>query len=81
MKTQLKNKGTENNKLIEVIMKVTEEMERTKAVPSRQVAPSLDHRHHTYSGEARQLLPSEDRRWKLFSEVPKMMVLSGTEVP
>ena len=53
-------------------MKVTEEMERTRdSHPARQVAPSLDHRHHTYSGEARQMLPSEDRRWKFFSEVLK----------
>jgi len=35
------------------------------------MAPSLDHRHHTYSGEARKMLPSEDRRRKLFSEVLK----------
>jgi len=72
MKIQLENKSTENNKLSEEVMKVTEEMERTKGGhPTRQVAPSLDHRHHTYSGEARQILPSEDRRRKLFSEVLK----------
>jgi len=68
MKTQLENNCTENNKLSEEVMKVTEEMERTKrSHPARQVAPYLDHRHHTYSGEARKMFPSEDRRRKLFS--------------
>jgi len=82
MKTELENKSTENNKLSEEVMKVIEEIERTKGShPARQVAPSLDHRHHTYSSEGRQMLPSEDRRRKLFSEVLKKMVASGTESP
>jgi len=69
MKTQLENKCTENNKLSEEVMKVTEEMERTKGRhTARQVAPSL---YHTYSGEARQMLPSKGRRMTLFSEVLK----------
>jgi len=38
MKTQLENKSTENNKLSEEVMKVTEEMARTKGShPARQV--------------------------------------------
>jgi len=58
MKTQLQNKSKENKKLSEDVMKVTEEMERTRdSYPARQVAPSLDHRQHTYSGESRQVLP------------------------
>jgi len=72
MKTQLENKNKENKKLNEEVMKVTEEMERTSGSHAvRQVAPSLDHMQHTYSGEARQMLPSEDRRRKLFTEVLK----------
>ena len=53
MKTQLENKNKENKKLSEEVMKVMEEMERTSdSHPARQVAPSLDHRQHTYSDEA-----------------------------
>jgi len=72
MKTQLENKSTENIKLIQMVMKVTEEMERTKgSLTARQVAPSLYHRHHTYSGEAQQMLLSEYGRRRLFSVVLK----------
>jgi len=72
MKTQLENKSAENNKVSEEFMKKTEEMERTKCShPARDLAPSLDHRRHTYSSEARQMLPSEERRRKLFSELLK----------
>jgi len=51
-------------------MKVTEEMERTKdSYSARQVAPSMDHRRHIYSGEARQVLPSVRR--ELYSDTLK----------
>jgi len=35
------------------------------------VAPSLNHRQHNYNGEPRQVLPSEVKRGKLFSELLK----------
>jgi len=72
MKKQLENMCTEKKELSENVMKLTLEMERRKGShPARQMAPYLDHRHLTYSGETRQILPSEDRRRKLFSEVVK----------
>ena len=37
----------------------------------RLVAPSLNHRQHNYNGEPRQVLPSEVKRGKLFSELLK----------
>ena len=53
-------------------MRVKDEMERTRGIrPLRQVAPSMDHSQHNYNGEPRQLVPSEVKRRKLFSEVLK----------
>jgi hypothetical protein len=71
MKTQLEYKSEENKKLREEVMKIMEETERTRGQPTRQVTPSLDHRQHTYSGEARLVPRSEVRRRKFFSEVVK----------
>ena len=72
MKTQLENKSKENKKLNEDVMEVKEEMERTKdSYSARQVAPSMEHRPHIYSGEARHVLPSEVGRRKLLSDTLK----------
>jgi len=80
MKTRLENKCKENKKLREEVMKITEEMERTRdSYPAREVAPSMDHRQHAYSGEARYLFPSEVSRSKLFSDILKDDGESGTE--
>jgi hypothetical protein len=69
MKTQLENKSKES----EEVMKITEEMDRTRdSQPTRHVAASVDHRQHTYSGESRLVPPSEVRRRKLLSEVVKV---------
>ena len=47
-------------------------MDRTRGCqPAREVALSPDQRHQTYIGEARELLPFEDRRRNIFSEMLK----------
>jgi len=61
-------------------MKVTEEVERTKdSYSAREVAASIYQRWHTFSGEARQVLPSEVGRRKLFLETLKNDGESRTE--
>ena len=73
MKTKLENKVKENKKMNKEVMKETEEVERTKdSYSAREVAPSMDHKWHTFSGEARQVLPSEVGRKKHFSEALKI---------
>jgi len=60
LRKHLDNNSKEINKLSEEIMKVTEEMARTKeSYSATHLAPSMDDRRHTYSGEARQVLPSK----------------------
>jgi len=47
-------------------------MEKTRGShPAREVALSQDQSHQTYIGETRQLLPFEDRRRNIFSEMLK----------
>jgi hypothetical protein len=72
MKTQIESKSRENKKLRDEVMKVTEEMAKIRdGQPARHEAPSLDHMQQTVRHGARQVLPSEGRRGKLFSEMLK----------
>jgi len=69
---QLENVNEEHKKLREEVKNATEEMARRRDSQSvRQVAPSLDHLQQYPQSRARQVLPSEGGRRKLYSEMVK----------
>jgi small-conductance mechanosensitive channel len=72
IKTHLENKNEENKKLSEEVKKTTQELDRMRdSRPASHVAPSMYHTQQTPRSGARQVLPSEGGRRKLFSEVLK----------
>ena len=72
---QLENVNEERKKIREDVKNATEEMARRRDSQSvRQVAPSLDHLQQYTQGRARQVLPSEGGRRKLYSEMVKKRI-------
>ena len=69
---QLQNVNEEHKELREEVKNATEETARRRDSQSvRKVAPSLFHMQQSPRGGARQVLPSEDGRRKLYSEMVK----------
>jgi hypothetical protein len=72
LKVQLENVNDENKKLKEEVKNATEEAAtRRDSRSARQVALSMVHRQQSARGAVRQVLPSEGRRRKLYSEAVK----------